>query len=260
MLFRSDRLQEEIAARSTAQDALRHADRLTTVGLLAAGIAHELGTPLNVVAMRARMISTGEVSGADVKNNSEIIHQQAGQMTRIIRQLLDFARREAPNLVHFALDEVASESVAMLHPLAEKGGCTLRVAPSERVELDGDPNQLKQVIANLVINSVQAMPKGGPVTLQVKRVRATPPADLGGPEAAYARLDVTDQGMGIKPEVLPRIFEPFFTTKPVGDGNGLGLPVAWGILKDHRGWIAVESKPDVSTTFSLFLPLERGPS
>ena len=181
-------------------------------------------------------------------------------MTRIIRQLLDFARREAPNLTHFALDVVAAESVAMLHPLAEKGGCTLAVAPSERVEIDGDPNQLKQVIANLVINSVQSMPRGGPVTLQVKRVRATPPADLGGPEAPYARLDVTDKGIGITPEVLPRIFEPFFTTKPVGDGNGLGLPVAWGILKDHRGWIAVDSKPDISTTFSLFLPLERGTS
>ena len=256
-----DRLQQEIVARSTAQDALRHADRLTTVGLLAAGIAHELGTPLNVVTMRAKMISTGEVKGDETKSNAEIIHQQAAQMTRIIRQLLDFARREAPTMTHFALDQVAAQSVAMLAPLAEKSGCTLAVeTASERVEIDGDPNQLKQVIANLVVNSVQAMPQGGPVTLCVHSVRATPPADLGGPEGPYARLDVQDRGVGIGPDVLHRIFEPFFTTKPVGDGNGLGLPVAWGILKDHRGWIAVDSKPGVSTTFSLFLPLERGTS
>ncbi len=261
LLVARDRLQLEITARSNAQDALRHADRLTTVGLLAAGIAHELGTPLNVVAMRARMISTGEVhGGGEVKSNAEIIHQQAAQMTRIIRQLLDFARRETPKMTRFSLDQVAAQSVAMLHPLAEKGGCTLAVAPSPSVEIDGDPNQLQQVIANLVINSVQAMPRGGAVTLSVAKVRATPPADLGGPEAPYARLDVHDHGSGISPEVLPRIFEPFFTTKPVGDGNGLGLPVAWGILKDHRGWIAVDSKPGLSTTFSLFLPLERAAS
>ena len=254
-----NRLQQEIVAHTAAQDALRHADRLTTVGLLAAGIAHELGTPLNVVSMRARMISTGEVEGDEVKSNSDIIHQQAGQMTRIIRQLLDFARREPPTMSRFSLDQVAAQSVAMLHPLAEKDGCTLSIAPSGQppVEIEGDPNQLQQVIANLVINSVQAMPRGGPVTLSVHQVRATPPADLGDPEGAYARLDVHDQGAGIGPDVLPRIFEPFFTTKPVGDGNGLGLPVAWGILKDHRGWIAVDSKPGISTTFSLFLPLER---
>ena len=258
LLAARDRLQQEVAARSTAQDALRHADRLTTVGLLAAGIAHELGTPLNVVAMRAKMICTGEVAGDEAKDNASIIHQQAGQMTRIIRQLLDFARREPPRLTRFPLDQVAAQSVAMLAPLAEKGGCTLSLAPpgDGPVEIDGDPNQLQQVIANLVINSVQAMPQGGPVTLAVTKVRATPPPDLGGLEGRYARLDVIDRGAGIPPEALPRIFEPFFTTKPVGDGNGLGLPVAWGITRDHRGWIAVDSKPGL-TTFSLFLPLER---
>lgn len=257
LLRASTRIQEEVAARSNAQDALRHADRLTTVGLLAAGIAHELGTPLNVVSMRARMISTGEVTGDEVKTNADIIHTQAGQMTRIIRQLLDFARRETPKMTPFHLDRVARDSVTMLHPLAEKGNCTLAVADSATVEVKGDPNQLQQVIANLVINAVQAMPQGGPVTLSVNKVRATPPPDLGGAEGDYARLDVKDAGSGIAPEVLPRIYEPFFTTKPVGDGNGLGLPVAWGILKDHKGWIAVETQPGKGTTFSLFLPLER---
>jgi two-component system, NtrC family, sensor kinase len=253
----SERLKQEVRARASAQDALRHADRLTTVGILAAGIAHELGTPLNVVSMRARMISTGEVQGDEVKKNAEIIHQQTGQMTRIIRQLLDFAGRRPAKMTQFSLDQVAAESVAMLHPLAEKGGCSLSVVPTEKVEIEGDANQIQQVIANLVINSVQAMPEGGPVTISVNKVRAQPPPDLGGQESAYARLDVKDQGSGIAPDVLPRIFEPFFTTKPVGDGNGLGLPVAWGILKDHRGWIAVDSKPGLGTTFSLFLPLDR---
>lgn len=257
LLASRERINEEVTARNTAQAQLRHADRLTTVGLLAAGIAHELGTPLNVVSVRARMISSGEVEADEAKNNASIIHDQSTQMTRIIRQLLDFARRSAPTMTHFSLSQVAERSIDMLGALAEKAKCTLELLPSDDVAVHGDPNQLEQVITNLIINSVQAMPDGGPVTVKVTNARATPPADMGGPEAAYARLDVRDHGEGIPADVLPRVFEPFFTTKPVGDGNGLGLPVAWGMVRDHHGWIAVDSKVGDGTTFSLFLPLER---
>ncbi|PZR12695.1 MAG: histidine kinase [Archangium gephyra] len=252
---------ELIASQSrveTAQAQLRHADRLTTVGLLAAGIAHELGTPLNVISVRARMIATGEVEADEAKNNANIIHEQTTQMTRIIRQLLDFARRSPPTMTRFSLQQVAQHSIEVLAPLAEKAKCDLELAPGDfEIKVQGDPNQLEQVIANLIINSVQAMPRGGPVQVKVTRTRATPPADVGGPEAEYARLDVTDRGEGIPEDVLPRVFEPFFTTKPVGDGNGLGLPVAWGILREHQGWIGVDSRSGTGTTFSLFLPLER---
>ncbi len=257
LLASRERIDQEVTARNTAQAQLRHADRLTTVGLLAAGIAHELGTPLNVVAVRARMISSGEVTGDEAKDNAGIIHDQTTQMTRIIRQLLDFARRSAPTMTRFSLSQVAERSIDVLGALAEKAKCTLELLPSDDVAVEGDPNQLEQVIANLIINSVQAMPNGGPVTVKVTNTRATPPADMRGPEAAYARLDVRDHGPGIPADVLPRVFEPFFTTKSVGDGNGLGLPVAWGILRDHHGWIAVDSKVGDGTTFSLFLPLER---
>lgn len=256
LLSARERIQHEVDARASAQHALRHADRLTTVGLLAAGIAHELGTPLNVVSLCARMISTGEVSGDDVKAKAEIVSQQASHMTRIIRQLLDFARRRQPIMTLFSLSEVLKSTLNMLQPLAEKQRCHVLLAEEVKsVEVEGDPNQLQQVIANLIINSIQAMPHGGPITVTLKTVKATPPADVGGPESNYAQLDVSDQGEGIAAEVLPRIFEPFFTTKEVGDGNGLGLPVAWGIVRDHRGWIAVASAPKIKTTFSLFLPL-----
>ncbi len=258
LLASQERIGREVNARETAQAQLRHADRLTTVGLLAAGIAHELGTPINVVSVRARMIATGEVEGDEAKSNATIINDQTAQMTRIIRQLLDFARRSAPTMTRFSLRGVAQRSLEVLEALAEKARCTLEMNPGgDDVMVHGDPNQLEQVVANLVINSVQAMPSGGPVEVTVSRVRATPPADVGGPEADYARLDVRDRGEGIPAEDLPRVFEPFFTTKPVGDGNGLGLPVAWGISRDHHGWIAVDSALRQGTTFSLFLPLER---
>mgnify|MGYP002348183695 CR=1 FL=1 len=238
----------------TAQAQLRHADRLTTVGLLAAGIAHELGTPLNVVAARAKMIAVGEVQGDAVARNATIIHEQTEQMTRIIRQLLDFARRKEPTMTRFDLSAVSRRSIEVLDTFAEKARCQLRLDASTEVMVVGDPNQLEQVIANLVINAVQAMPSGGPVDMRVSHSRATPPADVEGPEGDYARLDVKDHGEGIPPEVLARVFEPFFTTKAVGDGNGLGLPVAWRISRDHHGWISVESKVGEGTTFSLFLP------
>ncbi len=259
LLASHNRLKREIAEKETVQAALRHADRLTTVGLLAAGIAHELGTPLNVASMRARMIATGEVEGEAVRANAEIIHQQAAQMTRIIRQLLDFARRSTPSLTRVQLPQLVAQSASMLSPLVEKSRCTVTIAAPTSVEVDGDANQLQQVITNLVVNAVQAMPQGGPVRLTVSRGLATPPPDVGGPAAEYARLDVSDEGGGITADVLPHIFEPFFTTKAVGDGNGLGLSVAWGILSDHGGWISAESKPGAGTTFSLFLPLERRP-
>lgn len=257
LLASANRLQSEIQQKEAVQAALRHADRLTTVGRLAAGIAHELGTPLNVVSMRARMIATGEVTGDDARHNADIVHQQAGQMTRIIRQLLDFARRSPPTMTHFQLGEHAKLTASMLNPLAEKARCNVTVESSEPLEVHGDPNQLQQVITNLLVNAMQAMPNGGKAQVNVARVRATPPPDVGGPEGEWACLSVRDEGVGIAPEVISRVFEPFFTTKAVGDGNGLGLSVAWGILRDHQGFIAVTSRPGEGSTFSLYLPLER---
>ncbi|MBL8910214.1 MAG: HAMP domain-containing histidine kinase [Archangium sp.] len=252
------RLRRETLERETAMGALRHADRLTTVGLLAAGLAHELGTPLNVVSVRAKMIALGEVAAPDdIRASAEIIHQQSAQMTRIIRQLLDFARRSQPAMSTVKLDELVQRSLAMLQPLADKAKCRFVAEGLAPETLEADPNQLQQALTNLVVNAIQAMPQGGAVHVSVARETATPPADVGGPPVACARLDVRDEGPGIPKDVMGRVFEPFFTTKPVGDGNGLGLPVAWGIVRDHRGWISIASPPGAGATFSLFLPLER---
>ena len=106
-----------------------------------------------------------------------------------------------------------------------------------------DAGQLQQVLTNLVMNGLQAMKRPGTVRVRAEHVRATPPADVGGPEADWVRLDVEDEGDGIAPEVLPHIFEPFFTTKDVGEGTGLGLSVSYGIVREHGGWIAVRSEP-----------------
>ncbi len=250
-------LEQEMTARAHTEDQLRHADRLNTVGKLASGLAHEVGTPLNVISARARMIEQGEVKGEQAQGNATIIAQQSETIARIIRQLLDFARRTPPSSTHGNLASLASQTIAMLSPLAAKSDVKLELATCPKADGDFDHGQIQQALTNLVMNAVQASPRGAAVQVTVGEAEATPPADLGGGPGKYLALSVQDQGTGISPELLPRIFEPFFTTKEVGEGTGLGLSVAWGLVRDHRGWIAVDSTAGKGSRFTIHLPVER---
>jgi two-component system, NtrC family, sensor kinase len=247
-------LRAATEARIAALEQLRHADRLKTVGHLASGVAHELGTPLNVVSGRAKMIAQGMVSGDDVAENARIISEQAARIAAIIRQLLDFSRRRGPRLGPGDLRPIAGRTVELLATLARKRSVTLDLEAAEGpVTAEIDEAQVQQVLANLVVNGLQAMPQGGRLMLRLDHRRATPPPDVGGETADYVTVTVEDQGTGIAPEILPRIFEPFFTTKEVGEGTGLGLSVAYGIVHDHGGWIEVDSRPGEGSRFTIFL-------
>jgi two-component system, NtrC family, sensor kinase len=255
MLLRArETIASETAARLAALEQVRHADRLTTVGKLASGVAHELGTPLNVVLGRAKMISSGEVEGEEVGECARIISQQAQHMTRIIRQLLDFARRRAPQRTPEQLSQLVSRALMLLRPMASKRSATLVSEVPEDLMLEVDAGQLQQVLTNLVLNGLQAMKDPGSLHVRAGRTRATPPPDVGGPAADWVRVDVEDEGEGIPPDALPHIFEPFFTTKDVGEGTGLGLSVSYGIIRDHGGWISVQSEPGRGSCFSIYLP------
>src|SRR5262249_53447326 len=259
-----DRLAAAAADLRTATEAqiavleqLRHADRLSTVGKLASGIAHELGTPLNVVSGRARMIAGGELSIAELRDSADVIVVQAQRMTRIIRQLLDFARRRGAQKAPEDLRQVARQTASLLGPIAEKRGVNLVVDGGD----DGPPlvaevdvGQLQQALTNLIVNGLQAMPKGGTLTVRAERAHAQPPADHGGAEGDWLRLVVLDEGEGMTEETMAHIFEPFYTTKPVGEGTGLGLSVSYGIVKEHGGWIAMASAPGVGAEVSVYLP------
>jgi signal transduction histidine kinase len=250
----------ETAARLSTLENLRHADRLGTVGKLASGVAHELGTPLNVVFGRAKMIASGEAEGDETKECALIITQQVQHMTGIIRQLLDFARRRPPQRAPENLAELVSHTLQLLHPMAARRGILLTREAEGPLELEVDGAQLQQALTNLVVNGIQAMKRPGTLRVRLGRARAVPPPEVGGPEAGWVRLDVMDEGEGISPEALPRVFEPFFTTKDVGEGTGLGLSVSYGLIRDHGGWIAVSSEPGRGSCFSIFLPSEaRGP-
>lgn len=252
-------LQAETTARIDAIEQLRHADRLRTVGQLASGVAHELGTPLNVVLGRALMITAEDTTPEECADNARIIADQARRMTTLIRQLLDFARPRGPQCQTLDLRELARTTVNMLAPLGDRHRVKIAFTPSDQaVQAEVDPTQMQQALTNLVMNAVQAIgDRGGTVSISVGAENTRPPADLGGEEQTFCFVRVHDDGEGIPRENLARIFEPFFTTKDVGDGTGLGLSVAYGIIRDHDGWIDVESEPGRGSTFTLYVPPQR---
>ncbi|HEY1533216.1 MAG TPA: HAMP domain-containing sensor histidine kinase [Polyangiaceae bacterium] len=248
------RVEKETASRIAAVDQLRHADRLTTVGKLASGLAHELGTPLNVIEARADMIASGETSPDESKDYARVIREASERMTRLIRQLLDFARPCIATPAPHRVFELAKKTVEMLSPLASRKRVQLTatdLAPGIRALVD--PDHLQQVLTNLLVNAIQAMDHPGTVALCVAGVRARPPADHGRPEGDFVRVEVRDEGSGILDEHIAHLFEPFFTTKDVGSGTGLGLAVAYGIVRDHGGWIDVESEPGKGSVFQVLL-------
>ena len=226
------------------QATIRHTDRLGTIGTLAAGVAHELGTPLNVVAGRAGLIAGGKLTEQEVVASAETIQSEAQRMTAIIRQLLDFARQTPAPKSPLDLREVVERTCELMSSIAKKSSVTIEPQISDSpIFVNGDSAQLQQVTTNLLSNAIAAMPDGGTVKVLISQ------------SDNVASISVTDTGSGIDPEQLDRIFEPFVTTKDVGQGTGLGLSIAYGIVKEHDGQIKVESEPRVGTTFHVLLPI-----
>ncbi len=238
-------IHEESARRVATLEQLRHADRLKTVGRLAAGIAHEMGTPLNVVAGRAALISSGKLSPEDVQKSAITIKAEADRITGIVRQLLTFARRDKPQRIPTDLVALVGSTVNLLQPLAEKQAVELIVKSDDQLpKATIDPAQIQQVLTNLIVNAIQAMRYGGPVEISVSAL------------ADELSIAIHDRGPGIAASELPHLFEPFYTTKDTGEGTGLGLSIAYGIVQEHGGRLEVQSEVGHGATFTVFLPQE----
>ena len=253
------RAADEAAARFAALEQLRHSERLATVGQLAAGVAHELGTPLNVVTARAELLVADGVPPPDPVTNGRTILEQADRMTRIIQQLLDFSRRRGTTMGLANLEQLVRRTLDLISPVAERANVRLECAASGPLFARLDQNQIQQVLANVFMNGIQAMPGGGRLRVDTGVRRARPPT-AGAAEADYLCVTVADEGRGIASDDLAHIFEPFFTTKAVGEGTGLGLAVAHGIVAEHGGWIEVESEVGKGSRFSIFLPRPAEPA
>ena len=246
-------IQAEMEQRIAALQQLRHADRLSTVGRLAAGIAHEIGTPLNVVAGRAALIASAKVTGAEAQASAATIKGEADRITTIVRQLLDFARQRRPQRAVTDVYALVRESVNLLQDLVSRRNVQIDIKPCiGDAQASVDPTQIQQVLINLLTNAIDAMPQGGTIGVEVSGAVGAPPGSA--PDQPWIQLGVRDSGAGIEESVLEHIFEPFFTTKDVGQGTGLGLAIAYGIIQEHGGCIEVASQIGHGTSFAVYLP------
>ncbi len=254
-----EQLEEESEARLAALRQLRHADRLKTVGTLAAGIAHELGTPLNVILMRARMIAEQEVEGESARQSADAITDQTERISGIIEQLMDFARVRSLQKVELAVVQVVEQAVGLVEPIAQNKGVEVELGDCDstlKSEIDAD--QFTQVLTNLLVNGMHACEdEGGRVEVEVGSVERIHPEEGGEEMRTYVEVSVSDNGHGIEEEELEQVFEPFFTTKDVGEGTGLGLSVSYGIAREHGGWIEVESEAGQGSTFRVIVPIRQ---
>ena len=226
---------------------LRHSERLAAVGHLAAGVAHELGAPLQVIDGRAKQLQDqADAPPEKRQRNLAIIRAQTERITRIVRNLLDFSRPFHPRLRAVDLQQVIATVLEACELQAAAAGVTLeQQAAPESFFVTADPGLLQQVFTNICLNALQAMPTGG--TLCVAYDAAAVLKD----DTPFARVSIRDTGGGIAPENLAHIFDPFFTTKEVGHGTGLGLAVSSRIIEEHGGWIEVDSELGLGTRSGL---------
>ena len=254
----TERLVVEQTAREV-QDRLHQVERMEAVGALAGGVAHEVNNMMQVILGCSGFLLQDEGLGEERLGDVRQIAQAADRAAAVTRQLLAFSRRAAhrPQIVNLGSAVRAAEP-AVRRLLGE--GRRLVIAADAAPQVWVDPGQLQQVVVNLVQNAREAMPTGGTLTLMTVETElpsGTAAADgVAIPPGRYAALVVRDTGAGMDAAIQAKMFEPFFTTKPLGEGTGLGLAAAHGILSQNNGYITVTSAPGEGSTFTVYLPLK----
>ncbi|MDX9976021.1 MAG: ATP-binding protein, partial [FCB group bacterium] len=251
----------DLTAIKRLEQKVQRADRLSSLGILAAGMAHEIKNPLVSIKTFTQLLLE-RYNDPDFRNTfSEVVPHEVERIDSIVLRLLDFARPKAPRFAPHNLRRIIDDVLALVDNEVRKSGITLEKRFSEDyLEVYGDEQQLHQVFLNLVLNALRAMRENEEGTLTIAaeyhrhhlRRRGVLPFQ----EAECVQVSVSDTGCGIAKENLDRIFTPFFTTKP--DGSGLGLAVVHGIVSEHGGEIDVRSIQGQGTTFTVLLPLAKG--
>jgi len=224
------------------EDRARAAEELASVATLVAGLAHEIGTPMGVIKGHASQLESA-VTDEDAKWRLRTIQEQITRISKIIQTLLNMARPGKAQQVPVSLKSVIEMTLAFLTEKFAHRGIEARASVEAAPSVLGDPERLQQLFLNLFLNAVDAMPEGGELRVGLKST-----------EDGEIKITVADTGQGIPARDIPRIFEPFFTSKEAGTGNGLGLMVANGIVKDHGGSMEVKSEVGRGTEFRIFLP------
>ncbi|MFZ3266994.1 MAG: ATP-binding protein [Terriglobales bacterium] len=252
----------DITEHKRLEEQLRHSQKMEAVGQLAGGVAHDFNNLLMLIQAHTEHLRSQLTSGDAAYQDTFEIEQAVTQAATLTHRLLAFSRRQRLQLRVLDLNVVLTETGRMLERLIVPN-IDLRVLPNASPQLiKADPGQLGQVILNLAVNARDAMPDGGTLTIQTRRIElseARAASHSAIPPGAYTVLAVSDTGTGMCSEVQCHIFEPFFTTKEPGKGTGLGLAIVYGVVKQTGGWITVTSQPQQGTTFEIYFPqAERG--
>ena len=228
-------------------EELARAGRLAALGQAAANMAHQIGTPLNLISTYVQLLIQSTPPGADSLGRLRAIQDQVAKVTAVIRAALDSSR--APAIPHERVDlgNMVRRVCQMAGPMLEDAGVQIDVrTPDHAVELVGDPVQFELALLNLITNSIDAMGSGGRLTVRLEPVNDR------------LRLEIEDTGSGIPPELLAHIFDPWVTTKPLGKGSGLGLSIARQVIARHGGTIRADNRPGQGAMFTIDLPAAHG--
>jgi signal transduction histidine kinase/ActR/RegA family two-component response regulator len=250
-------LRESEAAQRRLEEQLRQSQKMDALGQLAGGVAHDFNNILTVIHGHASLLgANGNLAGAAARSAEQIV-QATERAAALTRQLVAFSRRQVMQPRRLDMNHVVNNMTKMLTRLVGED-IALQVNYFPRPALvEADASMIDQVLLNLAVNSRDAMPKGGTLVIKisVREGREGSPIEPGeGRDGRFVCLTWSDEGCGISPEHLSHVFEPFFTTKELGKGTGLGLATVHSIVKQHQGWIELESQVDKGTTFNVFLP------
>jgi two-component system, cell cycle sensor histidine kinase and response regulator CckA len=250
-------LAQDVTERVALEERLRQSQKMEAVGRLAGGVAHDFNNLLTVILGYSQILAEGVPAGSRLADSTGQIKSAADRAAGITRQLLAFSRKQvlSPRVIN--LNDIMMNLDSLLRRLIGEDIEVLTVPANDLGSVKADPGQIEQVIMNLALNSRDAMPRGGKLTLETTNeqldesyARRHQPAEPG----RYVMLAVSDTGHGMSPETQARIFEPFYTTKEVGKGTGLGLSMVYGIVKQSGGYIWVYSEENRGTTFKIYLP------
>lgn len=247
----------DITERTSLESQLRHSQKLEAVGQLASGVAHHFNNILSIVQGYVGLVLEGENVDEGTRESLEQVMSAAERAATFTRQLLTFGRRHFTQYKVLNVNTIVSQLKAMLPALIGEHirlECQLSTGPTL---VYGDASEVEQIVLNMALNSRDAMPRGGMLSIETELVDASAAMKDKNPEAPagkYVRLTVSDTGSGMNEDTKRRVFEPFYTTKEAGKGSGLGLATVYGIVKQHQGWIELSSELGRGTTFRVYLP------
>jgi signal transduction histidine kinase len=248
-----EKMIREAETRLELERSLRQSEKLATIGQLASGLAHEIGTPLNIIGGRVELTKSSLEDKEEAYTNLDIISNQTIRITKIIEDLLGFAKKKKPEETTVGVAALLETTLDFVRHQVQKQGVQVEMNGKEDLPpVKGDSDQLQQVFLNLILNAIQSMPRGGTLRISLSsKYTLKKGLEVGKPQF-YAIVSIEDTGAGMEQEVIQNIFNPFFTTKD--KGTGLGLTISQGIVRDHEGWIEVESEMGKGSTFRIYLP------